>query len=164
MPILYKTFISVGNSKQHFLRLLDAVSTNIELLPTPILIQRGHTPFVNQKCEVKDFIDMDSFVTVVANAEVLILQAGAGCVFHSIKMGKIPILMPREKRFNEHVNDHQIAFARSLHEEHKVIMIQNSIELPAAIASVRTSRKETHSYIKSNSYTILEETLNTILK
>lgn len=31
-----------------------------------------------------------------------------------LQIGKTPIVVPRQHRFNEHVNDHQIEFARNV--------------------------------------------------
>ena len=88
----------------------------------PILIQAGSTPFSHEKCQVIDFINMDMFLQYVEQAEILILQAGAGSTMQAINAGKYPILIPRKKEFNEVVNDHQIGFAKILHNEGKLTL------------------------------------------
>ena len=139
MEPCYKTFVSIGNAKQHFKRLLDAVHVHIHLLPQPILIQRGHTPFESSICAVVDFINMDKFVDYVAKAEILILHAGAGSILHAMRNKKRPIVMPRCKKYFEHVNDHQVAFARAIHSEGKIILIENESELEFAIKKTSNS-------------------------
>ena len=108
----YNTFISVGNAKQHFLRLLNALESLVDILPQPVLVQCGYTPYQSNIYKTIDFINMDTFAHYVNAAQILILHAGAGSVLHALKANKYPIVVPRKSQFNEHVNDHQVAFAR----------------------------------------------------
>ena len=137
MERCYKTFVSVGNAKQHFSRMLEAVRETIHLLPRPILIQCGHTPFISNDCDVIEFISMDLFVQHVSQAEILILHAGAGSVLHAIHANKYPILMPRRAEFNEHINDHQVGFAKKLQSADKVFMADNTDTLDCGIKKVK---------------------------
>jgi len=132
----YKTFVSIGNGKQYFSRLLNAVEACADLLPQPVLVQCGHTPFVSKKLDVIDFVSMDDFIRYVHNAEMLILHAGAGSVLHAINAGKHPILMPRSKKFDEIVNEHQVSLASTLHDAEKAIMVDNEQELKTAIQRI----------------------------
>jgi UDP-N-acetylglucosamine transferase subunit ALG13 len=126
LELCYKTFVSIGNGKQNFLRLLNAVTQLIDYLPKPILIQSGHTPFSYHECDVVDFVSMDNFIRHVTEAQLLIFHAGAGSVLNAIRAGKRPIVMPRRARFDEHVNDHQVEFAKILHSAGKVFMVQDT--------------------------------------
>lgn len=132
----YNTFISLGNSKQSFVRLIESIQSVIPDLPKPILIQHGHTPCLSKQMDTKDFISMDTFVNCIQRAKIIILHAGAGSVLHAIREKKWPIIMPREGRLKEHVNNHQIDFAKALHELGKAIMVTNSIEMKEAIHKV----------------------------
>lgn len=76
---------------------------------------------------------MDCFVRYVAEAEVLVLHAGAGSILHAVNAGKCPIVMPRLARFGEHVNDHQLEFASALHAMEKVWMMETVEELVEGI-------------------------------
>lgn len=137
MEPYYKTFVSVGNGKQSFIRLLKAVEALADILPAPILVQCGHTSFSSQKFDVVDFVNMDNFVKYIADASMLILHAGAGSVSHAIKAKKRPILMPRKEKFDEIVNDHQVAFAKTFHLANKAIMVENEYELKLAIDKIK---------------------------
>ena len=140
MECYYKTFISVGNAKQHYFRLLNAVHTKLSLLPKPILIQCGYTPFISHECDVIDFIQMDNFIRYVDHADIIITHAGAGSVLHAVKAGKRPILMPRRAKFHEHVNNHQVDFAQALHDSGKALMVENEEELELAIIQSHNSK------------------------
>lgn len=133
MEPCYKTFVSIGNGKQYFTRLLDAVDANSRLLSEPVLIQHGHTPYFSNDFKTIPFVSMDEFIRHIHDADILILHAGAGSIMNAIKAGKRPIVMPRLADHDEIVNDHQVPFAKILHDEGKVIMVQNANELAAAI-------------------------------
>jgi len=160
----YKTFVSIGNGKQYFSRLLNAVEQNISHLPHPVLIQCGHTPFVSQQGTVVDFVNMDDFLLHVAQAEVLILHAGAGSVLNAIKAGKRPIVMPRIAKWDEVVNDHQIPLAKMLHEEGKVWMVENADQLQTAIIKTRIegSNVQAHHQV-SRGFEIIKKKLAEVL-
>lgn len=146
MEHCYKTFISVGNAKQHFSRLLTSIDALADILPHPILVQSGHTPFKSSVCDVVDFIAMDDFTQYVSQAEILILHAGAGSLLHAMKAQKYPIVVPRKAQFNEHVNDHQVAFANMLQTEGKAMMVEDTSKLREAICAIK-QRKQTTSHI-----------------
>ena len=44
-----------------------------------------------------------------------------------LQVGKIPIVIPRKKEFNEHVNNHQIEFSRIVQERMKTIIVVENI-------------------------------------
>lgn len=142
MERCYKTFVSVGNCKQAFSRLLEAVKIQAEFLPKPILVQHGHTPFFAEECHGMDFVNMDAFTRYIDNAEILIFHAGAGSIHHALQKGKHPIVMPRRAEFGEHVNNHQVVFANMLHSAGKVLIVENADELSVAIRKVQVDTLE----------------------
>lgn len=128
------TFVSVGNAKQPFRRLLDAVARLAPRLPQPVVVQHGHTPFACEHCQAVTFLGMGEFARRVAEAELLILHAGAGSVIHAIEAAKRPVVMPRRADLGEHVNNHQLEFARVLGETGRVVVVETPERLEAAIA------------------------------
>ena len=45
-----------------------------------------------------------------------------------LQIGKIPIVVPRQKQFNEHVNDHQVDFVKAVAEKMGTIIPVYDIE------------------------------------
>lgn len=104
-------FISVGNNEQSFIRLFQKFESIYIKLPKikPIVIcQVGYTKYSNKNFKILKFIDKHLFNKFVRDSDIFISHAGAGSVIDSINNKKIPILLPREKKYNEHVDDHQI--------------------------------------------------------
>ena len=50
-----------------------------------------------------------------------------------MQYGKIPVVVPRDPEFNEHVDNHQILFTRRLEEKKRVIGIYDIKKLSYAI-------------------------------
>ena len=44
-----------------------------------------------------------------------------------LQVGKVPIVVPRQKAFDEHVNDHQLDFCRAVAERQKNILLVEDI-------------------------------------
>ena len=53
---------------------------------------------------------------LVAEARIVITHGGPSSFFAPMMMRKIPVVVPRSKRFSEHVNNHQVRFCRQLKE------------------------------------------------
>ena len=110
-------FISVGNNQQSFIRLFKKFEKIYKKLPkkkTKVICQIGYTDYTNKEFEIIKFIEKKSFNHLVRKSDLFISHAGAGSVIDSINNKKIPILLPREKKYNEHVDNHQIEFYKKL--------------------------------------------------
>ena len=108
------TFVCVGNATQPFRRLLDGVTAIARDLPQPVFVQSGSTPFHAKGCESAPFLNMSEFQSRVDRSKLLIMHAGAGSLITAVRAGKVPVVMARRARYAEHVDDHQIEFAREL--------------------------------------------------
>jgi beta-1,4-N-acetylglucosaminyltransferase len=137
-----RTFVAVGNATQRFPRLLDAVARLASELPQPVTVQFGNNPFTSDACRCVAFLDMDSFARQVANAEVLILHAGAGSIIHAMRAGKVPVVVPRLVRYGEHVDDHQLRFARALEPSGRVVVVEDVTDLASAVRAARDRQNE----------------------
>lgn len=128
------TFVSVGNAHQPFDRMLEMVKQVIRTLPQPVTVQRGHTHFECDECEVVDFISMDSFLSKISETELVIIHAGAGSVIHAVAAGKVPVVVPRRAKLNEHIDEHQVDFAVALAREGKAVAVLDDADLIALAA------------------------------
>jgi UDP-N-acetylglucosamine transferase subunit ALG13 len=128
------TFVSVGNAKQPFVRLLQAVQATRQALPGPVFVQHGHTPWQpTEGIEAQAFIGMEEFAQRVQDSQVVVLHAGAGSVIHAVRAGKVPIVAPRRQDLGEHLDNHQLEFARELAAAGKVILFNDKSGFGLAI-------------------------------
>jgi UDP-N-acetylglucosamine transferase subunit ALG13 len=137
------TFVSVGNATQSFQRLLDAVCEIAANLPQPVVVQYGSLSDFNCKhCQCVAFMDMQEFESQVAEADLLILHAGAGSVINAIKAGKVPIVMPRRVKLGEHIDDHQLEFARELSKAGSVVLCEDTSFLSSAVTEALSRQSQ----------------------
>jgi UDP-N-acetylglucosamine transferase subunit ALG13 len=50
----------------------------------------------------------------MASAAAVVCHGGPGTILGARHMGAVPIVVPRQHRLGEHVDDHQVAFSRRL--------------------------------------------------
>jgi UDP-N-acetylglucosamine transferase subunit ALG13 len=133
------TFVSVGNLKKPFMRLLQAVSDNVGILPRPIIVQHGHSPFDDRSCAAVPFLKMEEFQQRVANATVVILHGGAGSIITALQAGKKPIVMARRASLDEHVDEHQQELVRELSAAGRILVAEDAASLREALESARAA-------------------------
>lgn len=134
--LVLSTFVSVGNARQPFHRLLDAITDLQYVLPKPIVVQHGHTVFCNGEMEAVDFVGMEQFLETLKSAQLLILHAGAGVVLQAIEVGQVPVVMPRREAFGECVDDHQMEFACAMERTGLIVVVDTPKELEVAVRRV----------------------------
>ena len=55
-----------------------------------------------------------------------------------LSKGKVPVVVPRLKKFNEHVNDHQMNFARQLVKKgYNLLIVENIEDLSEKISQIK---------------------------
>ncbi len=148
------TFVTVGNMRKSFIRLIDAVLEHKDILSEPIVIQHGHSSArSNDDCLWVPFMNMEEFERAIYTSDILIMHAGSGSLIHTILAGKIPVIMPRQKKHDEHVDDHQIELAQAFSGKNKTVISMKADDLPGAI----NKAKKLQSNINSNKETDANE-------
>jgi len=108
-----KAFVTLGLDRKPFTRLLELIDEAVEvnLLSRESLVQRGHTPFFTTNFRIVDFLPFTEMLQAITEADLVITHAGVGSVLLCLNAGRIPLVMPREGKRGEHVDNHQIEFA-----------------------------------------------------
>lgn len=134
-------FVTIGNGTQNFRRLLRAVDDlagNGFFNDEKVFIQTGNNPeFIPNHCEYTPFLSMEEFEHLMEDANLIICHGGCGTLLHSMRLGKLPVVMPRRKKYDEIVNDHQLQLVQALAAEGKVIPAYEPTELKDAIDTAR---------------------------
>jgi UDP-N-acetylglucosamine transferase subunit ALG13 len=66
--------------------------------------------------------------------DYVVTHAGVGSILAARNAGHVPLVVPRLKRFNEHVDDHQAELTRALAASAKVIPVWDVAKLAESIA------------------------------
>lgn len=61
-------------------------------------------------------------------AAYVVCHAGSGMIARALHAGRTPLVMPRRRRFGEHVDDHQVQLADRLAEFGLVIPVDDEID------------------------------------
>lgn len=77
------------------------------------------------------FIIQDKLLHYMKDARVIICHGGPGTIYQSLSFGKIPWVFPREKRFGEHLTDHQVDFCRFMAKRKLVHIVTDDTPLAA---------------------------------
>ena len=131
-------FVTVGNAKQPFDRLIRAVddlAMNEHI--TNVLIQCGNASYQPKHARVVKFLTPADFNSEICNARVVICHGGAGTLLQVIRAGRTPIAVPRQSALGEHIDDHQIELVNALAREGRAIVVTDVRELGRAIDSAR---------------------------
>jgi beta-1,4-N-acetylglucosaminyltransferase len=105
-------FVSVGTHEAPFDRLLRAVH-ELEV-DEELIVQFGTSQVRGERAVEFEYLPYDRVVHYVQRARAVVIHAGVGSVMLTLANGKRPIVMPRLRRFGEHVDDHQQELASRL--------------------------------------------------
>jgi len=127
------TFITLGNARQPFDRLLRGVAAVDHLLPAPVFVQSGATHCAHPGWTIRDFVEMSEFERLVQQSALVIMQGGAGSIINAVRLGRLPVVMPRRAKYREIVDDHQLEFVEALGSTGRVAVALEPEDLSAAI-------------------------------
>jgi len=108
-------FVMLGTQKQSFERLLNYIENS--KLSDQIIVQAGYTKFKSEKMEIFDFISYDEIEKNIKKADLIITHGGTGSIIDSLKYEKKVIACARLKKYQEHIDDHQLELINIFAEE-----------------------------------------------
>ncbi len=114
-------FVTVG-TQLPFDRMIRTIDEWAGKSGRKVFAQIGPTAFRPKHIESKPFLDAQECRARVEQARIVIAHAGMGSILTALELGKPIVVMPRMAKFNEHRNDHQIATARQLLAQGRVIV------------------------------------------
>ncbi len=129
-------FVTVGTHEQPFNRLVQAVDDlkRDGIIQEDVMIQTGYSTYEPRYCRWSKLIPYEEMVKNVADARIVITHGGPASFIMPLQLGKIPIVVPRQLQFGEHVNDHQVEFARNVAQRMgNIIKVENIDELQKTI-------------------------------
>lgn len=132
-------FVTVGTHEQQFNRLIKKIDQLVEIgkITEEVIIQTGFSTYVPSYCTHEKFYSYDKMETLMQQARLIITHGGPASFMKVISVGKMPIVVPRLKRFEEHVNDHQIEFVEKIiHRGYPLIIVENIETLEVKIKEV----------------------------
>jgi len=132
-------FLTVGTLFP-FDRLVRAIDKAVAdgLIEEDIIAQVGNGAFKGEHIKCVDVLGKDAFDQHVRDATALISHAGMGSITMSLSHNKPLLVMPRLKRYGEHVIDHQLGTAKKFEMLGHVLAAYNEQELPEKIIELKS--------------------------
>ena len=123
-------FVTVGTHEQPFNRLIQKVDDlkRDGVITEDVIMQIGFSTYEPKYCTYSKLYPYNEMQQVVQDAQIVITHGGPSSFIMPLQIGKIPIVVPRQKDFYEHVNNHQVEFAEAVKERYGNIIVVENIE------------------------------------
>jgi UDP-N-acetylglucosamine transferase subunit ALG13 len=106
-----KIFVTLGTIEGYrFDSLIDSL-LRTGLVDDRTYWQLGYTDRTDLPGVVHRQVSSERFATAARDADVVVTHGGVGTIFQLLEMGVFPIVVPRDKVRNEHVDNHQYQIA-----------------------------------------------------
>lgn len=129
-------FVTVGTHEQPFDRLIKCIDiiAQEQIVNDEIVIQTGYGRYIPKFCGYSRFFSHRDMTELFENARIIITHGGPSSFMPALERNKNPIVVPRQKKFGEHINDHQLDFVRRFSEIHKnIIFAENDEDIKNSI-------------------------------
>ena len=151
--------VLLGTQNNSFHRLLEEIQKNIDNgnIQEEVVVQKGYTKFESKDMTIYDELPIEKFNELIEKADLVITHGGVGSIISSITRGKKVIAVPRLKKYNEHVNDHQLDIIQTFDEMGYIIGIQEVQQLGEAIKKVKEFKPKEYIKNTGNIIKIIED-------
>lgn len=133
-------FVTVGTHEQQFNRLVEYMDKWAENHDEEVIIQTGFSTYEPKKAKWQKLFLFKEMDANIKASRIVITHGGPSSFIAPLQIRKIPIVVPRMKKFGEHVNDHQVNFCREVvKRQRNIIEIENIEKLGEAIGNYNTT-------------------------
>lgn len=146
-------FVTVGTHEQQFNRLVKYIDElkKREIINEEVVIQTGFSTYEPQNCKWKKLYSYNEMLEFVNNARIVITHGGPSSFIMPLQVGKVPIVVPRQKVYEEHVNNHQVEFVKHVAKNMGLIIpVYDITELEDKIEEYDEIIKKIDGGLKSN--------------
>lgn len=150
--------VLLGTQNNSFHRLLEEVQKNIDngIIQEEVVVQKGYTKFESATMILYDQLPKEEINQLIEKADLVITHGGVGSIVNSIQRNKKVIAIPRLKKYNEHVNDHQLDIIKSFNQKGYIIGLNGVGELKEALEKVQYFEPATYIKNTGNIISIIE--------
>ncbi len=146
-------FVITGTEAYPFNRLISEIDKlKMEKnITDEVYIQLGSCTFKPEFCTWDNWLPFDKMCENIKKADIVITHAGAGTTLLCLDLGKKPIIVTRQKRYNEHLDDHQVPFAKMMESLEYAIVAYDVREIRGCMEKLIMNKNQQTKYKKNNS-------------
>ena len=132
-------FVTTGTQKFQFDRLLKEIDSEIErgTITEDVFAQIGASTYIPVNYLYQPFMPAEKMQEIRKKSSLIITHAGTSSIIEGIKLGIPVITVPRQKKYKEHVDDHQMEITKSMEKDGMVIAVYDIHNLGLAIKKAR---------------------------
>lgn len=146
-------FVTVGTHEQPFNRLIEFID-NLKRdgkIQEEVIMQTGFSTYEPKYCKWSKLLPYDEMIKNTEDASIVITHGGPASFMMPLQMGKVPIVVPRQFKFDEHINDHQVDFSKVVYQRFgNIIPIYNIEDLEDAILNYDEKVSSKNNSVNSN--------------
>ena len=127
-------FVTVGTHEQAFNRLVQYMDEWAHEHDEEVVMQVGFSTYEPKYSTWKKMFSYQEMIKYINEARIVITHGGPSSFIMPLQVGKVPIVVPRKKQYDEHVNDHQVSFCEAVKNRlNNIILVEDEKELEATI-------------------------------
>ncbi len=132
-------FVTVGTHYQGFERLIKKMDEIAGKIDDEVIMQIGYTDYEPKNAKWLRFLEREEdILELYKKADVIVAHAGAGTLLTALSFGKPVVVVPRLKKFGEHIDDQQLELAEALESMGKAIAVYDIEKLEDAIKKAKS--------------------------
>lgn len=120
-------FATTGTHPQPMERLVVWLDEWAEECQEEVVVQMMHTQATPKHLTLVTCVTPQRWRELVQGARVVISHAGPASLFEIQGLGKTPVVVPRSASFDEHVDDHQERYAKTLGPDVPVVWTRHAL-------------------------------------
>lgn len=121
-------FVTVGTHEQPFNRVVECIDIWAGCHEEEVVIQTGYSTYEPKNCKWQKLFSYQEMAKLVGEARIVITHGGPSSFIAPLQIGKTPIVVPRKKEYVEHVNNHQVSFAKAVAERMGTIIVVEEMD------------------------------------
>jgi UDP-N-acetylglucosamine transferase subunit ALG13 len=137
-------FVITGTEAFPFNRLIEELERlkQERLIKDDIYIQLGSCTYIPANCTFDNWLPFNIMCENILKADVVIAHAGAGTTLLCLELGKTPIIVTRQKCYNEHLDDHQVPFAKMMEKLDYAVVAYDISEIHICMEKLLMRKKD----------------------
>ncbi|WP_461197750.1 PssE/Cps14G family polysaccharide biosynthesis glycosyltransferase [Enterococcus sp. N249-2] len=148
-------FVTLGSQKFQFNRLLQWIDELItqSIINDEVYAQIGYSDYKPKNYKYDHFLDRSDFIYNMEKSSIVISHAGTGSIVTALKLNKKTIVVPRLKKYGEHIDDHQIEITKTFE---NLNYLYGSLTIDEFISKISKLEDVSFKHFKSNNRVYIE--------
>jgi len=130
-------FVTAGATTYPFDRLIKKMDEISATSDEKIVMQIGVTTYEPKNTEWFRFETEERMNYLYDTCSLIVCHGGAGTMLNAFSRGKMLVMVPRKKKFNEAVDDHQMDLTKKVADAGKGLWVDDIDDLPGVLEKAR---------------------------